>query len=104
MGLRRWRDQHGAEIHPRVFQDRIYKVGFVASGPGRSDTAASSESITVKPGPLVKVSIDPEAVTLQVQETARSQARAFDQFDNPIGDAVLSWILIGVGGLSTRQG
>ena len=77
---------------------------FVASGPGGSDTAASSESITVKPGPLVKVSIDPEAVTLQVQETAQLQARTLDQFDNLIGNAVLSWVLIGVGGTIDETG
>ena len=79
-------------------------VALVASGPGGSDAVVSPEPVSVKPGQLAEVAVTSLAVTLQVQGTARLQAKALDQFGNLISDAVLSWSLTGPGGTIDETG
>jgi len=81
-----------------------FTVGLVASGPGGSHTAVAPGPVTIKPGPLVEVAVTPSAITLQVQETARLQAKAIDQFGNLISDAVPAWTLVGPGGTIDEAG
>ena len=47
-------------------------------------TAVASVNVTVAPGPLDSVSLDPAATSLEVTAVQQFTAAAFDEFDNPI--------------------
>ena len=68
-----------------------HTVRLLVSGPGGTDMAALVEAINVNPGPLAEVVVSTSQITLQVQDTTRLSARAFDEFGNEISDAVFTW-------------
>ena len=54
-------------------------------------TKVASADITVEPGPLDHVSIEPATATLTVTGEQGFTAAAFDQFDNPIPELTFAF-------------
>ena len=64
-----------------LYEDAITVV--FAQGPR---TSAATADVSVTPGPLDRVTIDPASASLGVTQTQRFVATAVDQFENPIPD------------------
>ena len=106
---RRWDFGDGTsstEASPEHQYDRAgaHTVLLEVTGPGGRDQTAVMQAVHVLPGALAKVVVIPERVTLGVEEGARLEAAAFDQFDNPITDTSLAWRVTGEGGTVDEQG
>ena len=73
----------------------------------QSGELVGSASVTVEPGPLSEVIIDPVETVLDIGATQTFTLMAFDQFRNEIPDALASWTVqpdvatIDAGGLGT---
>ena len=81
-----------------------HTVLLVVTGPGGRDQTAVMQAVHVLPGALARVVVAPSRLTLGVEEGARLEAAAFDQFDNPITDTSLAWRVAGEGGTVDEQG
>ncbi|MBI4337678.1 MAG: PKD domain-containing protein [Chloroflexi bacterium] len=57
----------------------------------KGSTKSDAATVTVLPGPLDHVVIDPKVKTLRVRETHLFTAQAFDQANNPIQGLVPQW-------------
>lgn len=57
----------------------------------RSGEAAGSASVTVAPGPLSRIVVDPAEVTLEIGGTQAFSFKAFDEFDNETTSLIASW-------------
>ena len=53
---------------------------------------STSSQVSIRPGPLRAVEVNPTEVTLQVMEQQRFTARSLDQFGNEIPQLALTWI------------
>ena len=61
------------------------------SVPTKSGELVASASITVVPGPVAKVEIDPPSVILEIGDTQSFVFKAFDAFDNETTPATTAW-------------
>ena len=52
---------------------------------------AASASVTVKPGPMVRVQVDPLEINLDIGGTQQFTFMAFDVFDNETTDVIAAW-------------
>ncbi len=63
-----------------------YESGITVEVAQGSATRAASAKVTVKPGPLHRVNIDPVEATVEVTKERKFTATAVDRFGNPIPD------------------
>ena len=61
-----------------------------ALGTG-SNTVRASASVTVEPGPVATVMLEPERVTLNIGASQSFEVDVLDEFGNQIPDALVSW-------------
>ena len=69
-----------------------------------SVTRTASTTVTVERGPLDRVLISPETVTLNIGRSQTYSAVAADAYDNPIPEAQISWSTLQGVGIITDEG
>ena len=64
---------------------------------------AATASVTVEPGPVARVSMEPTEVTLDIGATQQFSFTAFDEFDNETTDVIAAWTIPpNVGAIDTK--
>jgi len=64
-----------------------------------------SDGVAVAPGPVARITVTPDNVTLLPFDTQVFTAQAFDAYDNPVAGVPYSWtVLGGVGSLNVSAG
>ena len=69
----------------------LYQNGVAVEVTQRSVTETATADITLEPGPLDQVNIEPASVTLEVNREQQFIAKALDEFGNPIPGLTLSF-------------
>ena len=76
----------------------LYEKGLVAEVTQGSAAITVAAAVTVQPGRLSAVTIEPETATIEVTEKQQFAATAFDEFDNVIHDLEIGFESIGQAG------
>ncbi|MFH1775449.1 MAG: C1 family peptidase [Chloroflexota bacterium] len=81
-----------------------YNVSLTATGPGGSDTETKNNYITVNPGPLNYISVDPSTAYVPTGADQQFTAEARDQLGNTISGLSFTWSIINGGGTIDGNG
>ena len=68
-----------------------YDVKLSVSSPGGGDLSVMTKLITVEPGAVARVQVEPTEATMRIGESQSFSFSAFDQFDNQIFVVFSSW-------------
>ncbi|MFC2018850.1 S8 family serine peptidase [Chloroflexota bacterium] len=81
-----------------------YTVSLTATGPGGSDIETKNNYITVNPGPLNSVSLDPSTAYVPAATDQQFTAEAQDLQGNTISGLSFTWSVINGGGTIDQNG
>ena len=70
----------------------------------RENTRAGTAAVTIRPGPLDRVTLEPASPTLAIQSTQQFAARALDRYGNEIPGITATWSLMKGGGTVDQRG
>ena len=82
----------------------VYENAVTVEVTQEANTQTTAASVTLVPGPLNRVSLEPSELTLEVTEQIHFTATAFDQFDNPLSGLTYIYTVDQQAGQVDKQG